>query len=250
MSEAVTQFSMSPDFLGFKSEFEAEGATFDEMSLFFSLTSPGRRKFVKIGGCEAISDFKLAISLGASDIVAPMIESRFALHKYGAMCDALAAHGGKRFWFNIETLEGGANSQHIVLDAVRSGMTGVIVGRGDLAESLGLPRNAVDSRDVSELVLKVLTEAKEAGLRTGVGGGVSQGSEENLQTWISMGLLDHFETRKVLIDNRVEKIGQAIQMALRFEISWLELLARQYEIQASASKLRLNRLLDEVGRVN
>jgi 4-hydroxy-2-oxoheptanedioate aldolase len=250
MSAAITEFSMSPDFLGFKSEFEAEGATFEEMSLFFSLISPGGQKFVKIGGCEAVSDFNQAISLGASDIIAPMIESRFALRKYAAMCDSLAGLGGKRFWFNIETREGSANSELIISDAVRSGMAGVIVGRGDLAESLGLARNAVDSREVSELVLRVLSEAKDVGLKTGVGGGVSLLSEENLQKWTSMGLLDHFETRKVLIDSKVEKIGQAIQMALRFEVDWLEMLARQYENRASTSKLRLTRLLDEVGRVN
>jgi 2-keto-3-deoxy-L-rhamnonate aldolase RhmA len=138
----------------------------------------------------------------------------------------------------------------IIADAVRAGMTGVIVGRGDLAESLGLARNAVDSPGVSEHVFRVLSEAKEGGLKTGVGGGVSLVSEENLRNWVSMGLLDHFETRKVLIDRQVEHIGRAIQMALRFEIDWLEILARQSEKKASASKTRLNRLLDGVGRVN
>jgi hypothetical protein len=250
MSKELIDFSLSTDFLGFKSEFEAEGASFEEISLFFSLTPAGKRRFVKIGGCEAVSDFNQAISLGASDIVAPMIESRFALRKFSEMCVALSEKGEKRFWINLETVDGIANAQQIMSDAVRDGITGVIVGRGDLAQSLGLARDAVDSREVSEHVFSVLSSAKAMGLRTGVGGGVSLASQENLRGWASDGLLDHFETRKVLIHNSVEDMGKAIQVALRFEIEWLEMLARKSKKQATASKLRLDRLLDGVGRVN
>jgi 2-keto-3-deoxy-L-rhamnonate aldolase RhmA len=218
--------------------------------LFFSLTPIGKQKFVKIGGCEAVSDFNQAISLGASDIVAPMIESRFALREFSEMFAALSETGEKRFWINLESVDGIANVREIISDAVRAGISGVIVGRGDLSQSLGLARDAVDSREVSKHVYRVLSSAKEVGLRTGVGGGVTIASQENLRGWASGGLLDHFETRKVLIHNVVEDMGKAIQMALRFEIEWLEMLARKSEKQATASKLRLDRLLDGVRRVN
>lgn len=65
--------------VGVKGEFEAEGARLEELLRLKEISSAaGLEMIVKIGGCEAITDMRQARSAGATQIIAPMIESAFA----------------------------------------------------------------------------------------------------------------------------------------------------------------------------
>lgn len=69
-----------------KAEFEAEGSRAEELSrLSESIFRSGMNLTIKIGGCEAFSDLKYAAILGAGNIMAPMIESPFAMKKFKRM---------------------------------------------------------------------------------------------------------------------------------------------------------------------
>lgn len=219
------------------------------MTDFLSFVPIGHRFFVKIGGCEAATDFDMARTLGASDIVAPMIESVFALekfHKLAASRDAL----DRGLWINIETIDGYEKSQQILHNAARLGLRGVIVGRGDLAESMGLKRDQVESEAVNNITEEILSRAKGFGLATGVGGGISPRSTAAIESWVNQGLLDHFETRKVLISVQAKNFELAIRTALRLEIGWIELLMGEAENLPQKLQKRLERLLNESGRAN
>src|SRR3954467_3758924 len=68
---------------GVKMEFEAEGTRIEEaMRLKEISMKAGLCLTTKIGGCEAIKDMFEAGSLGTSHLVAPMVESAYALKKY------------------------------------------------------------------------------------------------------------------------------------------------------------------------
>src|SRR3990167_3020531 len=68
---------------GVKAEFEAEGTRLDEAMRLKNVTSAADLGLnIKIGGCEAIKDMLDAISLGANRIIAPMIETPYALQKF------------------------------------------------------------------------------------------------------------------------------------------------------------------------
>ena len=68
---------------GLKSEFETEGATYEETKYLADMAkSAGLNFTVKVGGCGAVNDIRIAKEFGVDTLVAPMIESAYALKKF------------------------------------------------------------------------------------------------------------------------------------------------------------------------
>ena len=69
--------------VGIKSSFEDEGVQFNELIRLKQLCNLSNIVLnIKIGGCEAISDINNCLLIDSDGIVAPMIESPFALEKF------------------------------------------------------------------------------------------------------------------------------------------------------------------------
>ena len=66
-----------------KAEFEAEGSRIDELMRLKDVTSSVNLPLLlKIGGVEAVTDVYSGMALGATGIVAPMAETKYALSKF------------------------------------------------------------------------------------------------------------------------------------------------------------------------
>ncbi len=209
-----------------KAEFEAEGTRPDEFLRLLELARRADLKVaLKIGGCEAVSDLLASLVYGVDYIIAPMVETPYALSKF---VDAkLKTHGpharDTSFLFNLET-QTTLENLPAMLPLAKSGTDGIVFGRVDFTLSRGRPRTAVNDPSITEAVLTVARACADKNLELVVGGSVSTDSIGALRQMEAV-RLDRFETRKVIFDGRAARrdwIAQGIQNAVQFELLWLK----------------------------
>lgn len=217
-----------------KAEFEAEGSRMEEMMRLKDVTtSVGLPIILKIGGVEAVTDVYNALSIGVKGIVAPMAETPFALSKFLALILNMVPPDNAKdieFAVNFETITTYRNVDEMLAVPHVALLAGVTIGRVDLSASMGLDRSVINtSPDVFAVTHGMLTKAKAKGLKTGLGGGISGGALLVIQNLDEAGLLNKFETRKVVFPADAWRHGvAAIDTAIEFELGWLKSKRRYY----------------------
>lgn len=234
-----------------KAEFEAEGSRMEELMRLKDITSfVGLPIILKIGGVEAVSDVYNALSIGVKGIIAPMAETPFALSKFLKLIKTMIAEDNAKdleFAFNMETITGYKNMDMMFgLPDIKT-LTGVTVGRVDLAGSMSLDRDSINESNQIEYICKaILTKAKEIGIKTGMGGCITKDVLPIVERFGP--LLDKFETRKVVFPAESYKHGYpAILSALKFELLWLKSKQRYYSRVRAEDEHRIIML---EGRIN
>lgn len=226
-----------------KAEFEAEGTRPDEFLRLLEMTHRADLKVaLKIGGCEAISDLLSSRLYGVDYIIAPMVETPYALSKF---IDAKnKSHGSSghstEFLFNLETETTLKNLTDMVALA-RTGVNGIVFGRVDFTLSRGMPRSAINERSITDAVLAVAHACVNADLELVVGGSVSVDAIDALRE-IRAVRLDRFETRKVIFSGdaiTTDTIRAGIHNAVDFELLWLKNKRDYYRTIAAEDEQRI-----------
>jgi hypothetical protein len=227
MVELLLHLREQHSVVGLKAEFEAEGTRLEEaMRLKEVSMKAGLHLTLKIGGCEAIRDMFEAANLGTSHLVAPMVETAYALKKYLAAIQVAFPEDLRKdmsFLINLETITGCRNFDEMLALPEAGLLSGVVVGRVDLTGSMGLSRDEINSEQVKQLALDVAAKAKAAGKIVVVGGGVSFHSLPFFRSF-PVGHLDRYETRKVVFQcpGALENQEAAFLRAVEFELMWLK----------------------------
>ena len=229
--------------LGIKAEFEAEGTRLEEALRLKDIVSRvGLELTIKIGGCEAIKDMFDAKVIGVDSIVAPMIETPYAMQKFvEAIRKVFADEIHTRFFINLETITGFKNIDAILSSPYFSDIVGCTLGRTDMAGSMNLGRNDVNSDEILQIAQTLSTKMQKAGKMMIVGGGLSANS---LPFFEKLPHISKFETRKVIFDapkalaNNAEK---GILKAFEFEFMWLKNKQNFYNaiLQEDAKRIEL-----------
>ena len=213
--------------IGVKAEFEAEGTRLEEaMRLKEVSLKAGLGLTLKIGGCEAMKDMFEASSLGTEHLVAPMVETPYALKKYLQAINLVFSAELQRdmdFLINLETFTACDNFPAMLeLPEVKT-LSGIVLGRVDLSGSLGMSREEINSQEILNRCLKMAALAKQHGLAVVVGGGVSAHSLPFFQAFPE-GHLDRFETRKIVFGcpGALQNREDAFLKAVEFELLWLK----------------------------
>lgn len=233
---------------GVKAEFEAEGTRLEEaLRLKEVLMKAGLGLTLKIGGCEAIRDMYEARVIGVARIVAPMIETPYALEKFLGAIDLAIPPDEKddiAIAINIETESACANLDAMLKVADIKKLSGIVIGRTDLSRSLGMTAQDVNSDKTCSFAKTVIDKAKNLNLVIGIGGGVSAEALPFFRG-LKEGHLDYYETRKVMFGcpgALGADAGTGILKALQFELYWLENKRDFYRLISAEDEQRIKTL--------
>ena len=232
--------------VGVKAEFEAEGTRTEElMRLKEICMSAGVALTLKIGGCEAVRDMYDARTVGVNYLVAPMVETPFALQKYLRAIDMVFCKDEQEkieFLVNIETVDAARQFNDMLGIAEIGKLGGIVVGRVDLVGSMGLDRMACESEKIFDITKELAKTSKERGMTVVVGGAISTNSLPFLKKLCESYPVARYETRKICfscqngVQNGAEK---GIEQAVLFELMWLQNKRSYYKTIAEEDDKRI-----------
>jgi len=156
-----------------KASFETEDIQlFEQLRIVELAAAAGVGIVVKLGGSEALTDIRLARMLGATAVLGPMIESKFALEKYLELCGrTFAADEKVKYLINIETGAGCSRIEEITSAYNVDMLDTVVLGRTDLSNSI--KADDVNAPEVLALARELFGKLKPRSIRCLVGGGIT-----------------------------------------------------------------------------
>jgi hypothetical protein len=247
LGESLSELKRSCGVIGIKQSFEDEAAMLDDVISMRRITELNDALlYVKIGGCEALTDINNCVLMGVNAIIAPMIETEYAFSKF---MKSVGPIEDIESYFLCETKTCYDNIDKILSLPQINKISGVILGRSDFAKSYGLNKSEVDSDFISEKVEKVFRESKSLGLSTTMGGNISLKSSKFIKKMFEENLLDKIETRNVVVklDNKnVSDIDYLIKQVLLFEMNWLKYKSKHYNGIRDSYMKRINELKERI----
>lgn len=216
-----------------KAEYENEGSRQEELMRLKDVAGKVDLPIIiKIGGVEAITDIYNSLTLGASGIIAPMAETKFAVSKFVNAINTFVAEDNREdveFAINIETITAYQNIDEILSVDNLNILDGVTIGRVDFTGSMGKDRSFVDSDEMLKYCTNIFKKCREKNLQCGLGGAISADSSEFLKSLISQNLIDKYETRKIVYHkDAISTISEGILTGVEFELLWLKSKRRYY----------------------
>ncbi len=206
-----------------KQSLEDEGASFEELRIMRKITKKvGLKQNIKVGGCEAKTDIYFCEKLGVDGIVAPMVESGYALKKF---IQIISKNKKQNLYINLESMQAFKNIKDIMNTKNFKRLKGVVIGRSDLAGSLDLEKSEVDSKKIYNLVFKLLNIVKRKKITTKMGGSLTPNSLIFTKQLYQHKLLDRVETRNIEIklnDRVIENFKETIINVFNFELEWIK----------------------------
>ena len=230
-----------------KAEYENEGSRQEELCRLKDITSKvGLPIIMKIGGVEAVTDIYNAITLGVNGIIAPMAETKFAVSKFLGAINTFVAEDNRNdieFAINVETITCYDNFDDILSLSNINILSGVTIGRVDFTSSMGKDRSFADSDEMLRHCENIFTKARAKGLKCGLGGAISAKSCDFIKYLISKGLLDKYETRKIVYHkDAINNMEAGILAGVEFELAWLKSKRRYYHRIKSEDEKRIEML--------
>jgi len=245
MYDLLKEMKESYNLSGIKLSFEDEGLTMEQAQNISSIAyKAGVEVSMKVGGAEAKRDIRDAKVLGVHKIVAPMIESSYALKKFTDAASKIYTDdemNDTKFMANIETITGFKNTESMLASPQAQKLYGFVLGRTDFVGSMGEKKSFVNSEAMFKIASDFATMCKNANKKLFVGGNVNAESIDFFKNLDKIHL-NGLETRNIIFGRDVlysNNIKLAIEKALNFESLWLQAKDKNYETMLNEDKHRI-----------
>ena len=261
MVEVLTDLRENHHITGVKAEFETEGTRLEEaLRLKEIVTKANLDLTIKIGGCEAIKDMHEARAIGVKAIIAPMIETPYAMEKYINAVKFVFPKEEQEdmdFLINVETITGFENLNKIISSPCFNDLSGVVLGRVDMTGSMGLTREDTNSDEIFKIATSMASSVETAKKDFIVGGEVSSRS---LDFFRRLPYISRFETRKIIFDAKEaikdKNAVTGIMKAVGFELMWLKnkhdiygVIYQEDDYRVQMLEKRYKKLVEEVSGI-
>ena len=229
---------------GVKQSLEDEGVSFQDIEIMRVLTKKIKMKLnVKIGGCEAKNDIFFCSNLKVDSIVAPMVESSYALKKF---IQVVPKEYLGNLFINLESKTAFNNINKIINSEGFKKLKGVVIGRSDLAGSYGMSKSQVNSKKIYREVHSVLKNVKKKGKITKMGGSITVNSKNFIKNLYEEKLINNIEARNLelkLSNRNISNLDKIIPEIFEFEILWLKFRNTRKDINIFKKKDNSKRIL-------
>jgi hypothetical protein len=221
---------------------EVEDMTFNEIIFLKMIAEPDIPVIVKIGGPEARNDMRELMRINIDGILAPMVESEYALKNFIESLHEI--YSGSRLPYsaiNIETITSYKNIDSIISSIYFSALDQVTVGRTDLSGSMN---KKPDDNEVIAVTSEIIRLSREKGKVTSVGGAIHT---SNAQRILDLICPDRINTRHLIFDcSETIGIDESVKLGLEFE---LELYKNFMKVEPSKEEAYRRRMETTKNRI-
>jgi len=193
---------------------EYEEMSFEEIEYIKAFVSGAVPIYVKIGGVDARNDMNKLLKIGVNGIIAPMVESAYALKNFVTALEELT----NRFPFfikkgiNIETITAYNNFETIIGSSYFKKLDQVTLARSDFSKSIGY---SADDEIVYSMLAEMASQLRNTNKVIIVGGTIHP---ENSVEIVERIAPDRIDTRMFVIGARnIEKIATGVKKCLILE---------------------------------
>jgi 4-hydroxy-2-oxoheptanedioate aldolase len=230
-----------------KQSLEDEGSSFSDLIVMRSLTKKNKLNLnVKIGGCEAKNDIFFCQKIQVDSIIAPMVESEYSLRKF---ISCIENNNKCKLFVNLETSLALKNIDKILNSNSFKKLNGLVIGRSDLAGSMGLEKKDVNKKKIFSSVSKAfkLIKSKNNNIILKMGGSITKKSLLFIKKLNEEKLVDFIETRNIefrVNQKFLNNFSEAINLAFIFEKEWLRIRINNIKNNPKLKKTLKSRLLE------
>lgn len=194
---------------------------------------------IKLGGAASIQDLRTGKKLCANSIVAPMIESSYAVEKFLETVESVYGNEYPELFINIETKTAFENIEEII-ESAKNKISGIVLGRSDLKNSLNI-ENPNDEKILN--YCNTLSDICKKNNKKFVIGGKINSNAINFLNKIQG--ISYVETRKVIY-NINDLNENNLKLALEFELKTLKSKNTNFSEDTSRIKFIENSLKSEI----
>jgi hypothetical protein len=180
-----------------------------------------------------------------------MAETSFAASKFlDAIITFIPEDNQKdiEFAINIETKTAYQNIDEILSLEKINILSSITIGRVDFTASMGEDRSFANSDEMLRYCTDIFKKSKGKGLKTALGGAISLDSKEFIEALTKNGLINKYETRKLVYrDTAVKNISAGLDTGIKFELLWLKSKRRYYHRIKNEDEKRIKMLEKRLG---